>query len=152
MHATSSSPASQSASSRIVLADDHKLTTVALELVRAAGEYQACRGRGRDAGDLVERFGRRFGVDAQLSEALLAGKVAVEIEGDRLVVPSDSKPRVSEHPGSSSPDMAELLCALRHWCDLQSVDFTKALDDSYVLYVHSKYERLVGVEGCTPKT
>jgi hypothetical protein len=78
------------ASPLVVLADDHKLTTVALELVRAAAEYQARRGHGQPTGEFVAEFSRRFAIDPSLSEALLAGEVAVEIDGDRLVA----------HPGA----------------------------------------------------
>jgi len=73
---------------RVALSPDHKVSTVALELVRAAAEYQARVKRAEDATGLVAEISERFGIDLRLGELLLAGKVATEIDGDQLVVKS----------------------------------------------------------------
>lgn len=71
---------------RVVLSSDHKVSTVALELVRAAAEYQTRVNRNEDISGLVAEFSARFGIDARLSDGLLAGKLATEIDGDQLFV------------------------------------------------------------------
>ena len=79
--------ASDSASTwRVVLSSDHKVSTIALELVRAAAEYQTRVNRSEDISGLVAEFSARFGIDARLSDGLLAGKLATEIDGDQLFV------------------------------------------------------------------
>lgn len=35
--------------------------------------------------------------------------------------------------------LSELLCDLRHWCDADGVVMYKALDQSYVRYMHTKF-------------
>jgi hypothetical protein len=71
---------------RVVLTPDHHVTTVALDLVRAAAEYQTRVNRKEDTTGLVVELSERFNIDQRLGEALLAGKVKAEIEGDQLVV------------------------------------------------------------------
>jgi hypothetical protein len=170
---------------RVVLSADHKVSTVALELVRAAAEYQTRIKRAEDASGLVAEISERFSIDVRLSEALLAGKVAAAIDGDQLVVrsalpPCDANrvaPRRAPRPtslaspltfgpeerarrmqsvmlmhaaarGASAQSVAslanvcEVLCDLRHWCDEHMVDIYKSMDQSYIRYMHDKYQGL----------
>jgi hypothetical protein len=87
-----SSHASDAAPSQVVLTPDFHITTVALDLVRAAAEYETLAQRNEDTAGLIDQFSKRFKIDAQLSESLLSGRTKVDIEGGRLVIstrPSD---------------------------------------------------------------
>lgn len=85
---------------RIVLNPDQKLSTVALELVRAAAEFQNRVARNEDTTGLVAEFSTHFHVDTRLGEAMLAGKIKAEFDGDHLIVQAtDPQPeRFNTHP------------------------------------------------------
>jgi len=103
--------ASESAATlRIALGDDHKVSTVALDLVRAAAEFQHRQVRGEDTSGLIAELSERFNIDPRVAQALLAGQVKTEVDGDHLVVcatlPADVEQSLPTHPRSCLRPMA----------------------------------------------
>ena len=78
--------------------------------------------------------------DLQSADTSIPDSRARRMHAVMLLHAAGASPR--ERPIASPAQLCEFLCDLRHWCDLHMVDIHKALDQSYVRYMHDKHQGL----------